>query len=418
MDTAGALHGIRVIGVEHFISAPFCTQILADQGADVIKVEPPAAEQRNGYFHTLNRNKRSVVLDLKGESGREALRALAATADVLVTNFAADVPTRLGFGYEDLAAVNPRLVYVHVTGFGQNSPYRSRPAFDGVIQAMSGMMHLTGEPDGPPMLSGLFIPDHLTGLYAALATSFALQRREATGTGSFVDLAMLDCLMSFLAGSFHEVLQHGIRPERIGSRVRGSFASTYRAADGYVYLAPLTARMWEAVSRVVGQPWFLEHFSTTSGAVDTRLDPETRPRLDGAIESWTSGQRVADVVRLMSEAGVAASPILAVEDLPDDPHVVARRMIRTVPHRGRGHGGSTPDVVYVAGSPIPVTESTFSVGPPVAGEHTAEILAELGLSPVEVTDISDTIPRPIGDDLGEAGMNERSVPEAVDGSGR
>lgn len=418
MDIAGALDGIRVIGVEHFISAPFCTQILADQGADVIKVEPPTAEQRNGYFHTLNRNKRSVVLDLKAESGREALRALAATADVLVTNFAADVPTRLGFGYEDLAAINPRLVYVHVTGFGQDSPYRTRPAFDGVIQAMSGMMHLTGDPDGPPMLSGLFIPDHLTGLYAALATSFALQRREVTGTGSFIDLAMLDCLMSFLAGSFHEVLQHGLRPERIGSRVRGSFASTYRAADGYVYLAPLTARMWEAVSRVVGQPWFLEHFSTTSDGVDTRLDPATRPRLDEAIDSWTSGHTVADVVALMSEAGVAASPILAVEDLPGDPHVVARRMIRAVPHRGRSHGGNTPDVVYVAGSPIPVVDSTFSVGPPEAGEHTAEILAELDIPPGSRIQISDTIEAPHGADLGEESMSEPSIHETVDGSRR
>ena len=152
--------------------------------------------------------------------------------------------------------------------------------------------------------------------------------------------------------------------------------------------------------------------------MDTRLDPATRPRLDEAIDSWTSGHTVADVVRLMSEAGVAASPVLAVEDLPDDPHVVARRMIRAVPHRGRSHGGDTPDVVYVAGSPIPVVDSTFSVGPPEAGEHTAEILAELDLASKSSGGVSDTIHAPHGADPGEERMSEPSVHETVDGSGR
>jgi crotonobetainyl-CoA:carnitine CoA-transferase CaiB-like acyl-CoA transferase len=212
MVSPGALEGIRVLGVEHFISGPFCTQILADQGADVIKVESPHYDQRNGYFHTLNRNKRSVVLDLRTPFGQQAMHELVKTADVLITNFAAAVPAKLGFGYDQLREINPRLVYVHITGFGRNTPYQDRPAFDGVIQAMSGLMHLTGEPDGPPMLAGIFVPDHLTGLYAALATSFALQRRALTGEGSFTDLAMLDCLMSFQASSFQEVLNWGESP--------------------------------------------------------------------------------------------------------------------------------------------------------------------------------------------------------------
>ena len=372
MVSPGALEGIRVLGVEHFISGPFCTQILADQGADVIKVESPHHDPRNGYFHTLNRNKRSVVLDLKSDDGRTAMHALVRTADVLVTNFAAAVPAKLGFGYEQLREINPRLVYVHITGFGLNTPYQDRPAFDGVIQAMSGLMHLTGEPDGPPMLAGLFVPDHLTGLYAALATSFALHRRQLTGEGSFTDLSMLDCLISFQASSFMEVLTMQESPQRIGSRVRGSFASTYQAADGYVYLAPLTAQMWEGVAAVIGQPWLLDYFSTGSGGVDTRLDH--REKLDAAIESWTKARTVEEAVSALQAAGVAASSIFSIEDVIADEHIAARGMIRTVPDL------NGVDRVYVPGSPLPVVEHAFDVAPPDAGADTEAILAELGLS--------------------------------------
>jgi crotonobetainyl-CoA:carnitine CoA-transferase CaiB-like acyl-CoA transferase len=370
MVSPGALEGIRVLGVEHFIAGPFCTQILADQGAEVIKVESPNHDQRNGYFHTLNRNKRSIVLDLKSGDGRAALHALVRTADVLVTNFAAAVPAKLGFGYDELRQINPRLVYVHITGFGLKTPYQDRPAFDGVIQAMSGMMHLTGEPDGPPMLAGMFVPDHLTGLYAALATSFALQRRHLTGEGSFTDLSMLDCLISFQASSFMEVLTMHESPQRIGSRVRGSFASTYQASDGYLYLAPLTEKMWEAVAEVIGQPWMLDYFSTTSNGVDTRLNH--REKLDAAIESWTRARTVAEAVSALQAAGVAASSIFSIEDIINDRHIAARRMIRTVPDL------NGVDKVYVPGSPLPVVDHAFDVAPPEAGADTEAILAELG----------------------------------------
>lgn len=370
MVSPGAFEGIRVLGVEHFISGPFCTQILADQGADVIKVESPHHDPRNGYFHTLNRNKRSVVLDLKSDEGRAAMHALVRTADVLVTNFAAAVPAKLGFGYDELHEINPRLVYVHITGFGLNTPYQDRPAFDGVIQAMSGLMHLTGEPDGPPMLAGLFVPDHLTGLYAALATSFALHRRQLTGEGSFTDLSMLDCLISFQASSFMEVLTMQESPQRIGSRVRGSFASTYPASDGYVYLAPLTAQMWEGVAEVIGQAWLLDYFSTTSGGVDTRLDH--REKLDAAIESWTRARTVEQAVSAMQAAGIAASSIFSIEDVIADEHIAARGMIRTVPDL------NGVDRVYVPGSPVPVVEHAFDIAPPDAGADTEAILAELG----------------------------------------
>ncbi|HYH24903.1 MAG TPA: CoA transferase [Blastococcus sp.] len=366
-----SLSGVRVVAVEHFIAGPFCTQLLADQGADVIKVESPGTVH-SGYFPTLNRNKRSIVLDLKSEQGLEALHALAETADVFITNMAAGVPKRLGFDYERLSEINPRLVYVHITGFGQNSPYRSLPAFDGVIQAMSGMMDLTGEADGPPMLSGLFIPDHLTGLWACLSVNNGLLRRQSTGKGSYVDLAMLDCMMSFHNSGFMEVLQLGSKVTRVGSRVRESYASTYRASDGYVYLAPLTGRMWQGVSQVIGKPELLFYMGEGPES-DTRL--EHRDQLDALIEGWTSQHTVAEVVEKMRAAGVAGSAVHTMDEVVADPHLKARNMLRTVPaESGEGE-------FYVPGSPVPAVDDSFSVAPPRVGQHTDEILAELGLTP-------------------------------------
>ncbi|HEY1622661.1 MAG TPA: CoA transferase [Streptosporangiaceae bacterium] len=370
MNADASVAGLRVLGMEHFIAAPYCTQLLADQGADVIKVESGDAS-RAGYYYTLNRNKRSIVLDLKSTEGRTALDALVRTADVLVTNFAADVPERLGFGYERIAAINPRLVYVHITGFGQNSPYRRTAAFDGVIQAMSGLMDLTGEPDGPPMLAGMFVADHVAGVWATLAVTFGLLRRTQTGLGSYTDLSMLDCLLAFHESTFMDVVQEGKTATRIGSKVRNSFASTYQAKDGYVYIAPLTVRMWQAVAGVVGAPELLEFFSPADPLTDTRL--EHRERCDAIIEAWTRQHEVAEIVTLMQSVAVACSPILSIEELIDDPHVKARAMLRTVQDRQAGRA------ITVPGSPLPSMDSSFAVPPPGVGEHTAQILAELGL---------------------------------------
>ncbi|TYB45473.1 CaiB/BaiF CoA transferase family protein [Actinomadura chibensis] len=372
MDTA-PLSDIRVLEFGHYIAGPFCGQILADQGADVIKVEPPEGDASRGtetlsyndvYFHALNRNKRSVMLDLKTGAGQEALVTLLRSADVVVTNYAVGIPERLGFGYERVKEVNPGLVYVHASGFGNDSPYAKRPAFDGIIQAMSGLVHLTGEPDGTPMQAGLFVPDHVTGLYAALAVMFGLSRRRGTGEGSFTDLSMLDSMMSLLGPCLAEVLQLGVSPTRVGSKVRRSYAGTYPAADGHVYMAPMTLRMWTALAGVVDAPELLPYFTGT--AADTRL--EHRADLDRVIEAWTGAHTVDEIVARMGEVGVPCSPIFSVERLVDDPHVRHRRMVRSIPLE------SGPGEVFVPGSPLPVVEKAFAAGPPSIGEHTAEIL--------------------------------------------
>jgi CoA:oxalate CoA-transferase len=377
MTVDGPMRGIRVLELGHYIAGPFCAQILADQGADVIKVEPPGGGARRhsdpktnpgGYFAMLNRNKRSIGVDLKSPRGKEVFAALVRTSDVLVTNFAAGVPQRLGFGAEDVLAINPRLVYVHATGFGEDSPYATKPAFDGVIQAMSGLLHLTGEPGGAPSLAGVFVPDHVTGLYAALAVLFGLREREVTGRGRAVDLAMLDSMLTFLGATLSEVADHGISPQRTGGRVRRSYAGTYETADGYVYLAPMTAKQWAGVADVLGAPHLAGYYPV--GGADTRMPH--RDELDGVVEAWTKAHPAAEVVAAMGAVGVPASPILSLEQILDDPNVAHRKMVRRLPV----HGGYD---VTVVGSPLPVDEGTYRVPPPQAGEHTDELLAELGL---------------------------------------
>jgi CoA:oxalate CoA-transferase len=378
MTVDGSMHGVRVLELGHYIAGPVCTQILADQGADVIKVEPPGGGARRhsdpksnpgGYFAMLNRNKRSIAVDLKSDRGREIFAALVRTSDVLVTNFAAGVPQRLGFGADEMLAINPRLVYVHATGFGEDSPYATKPAFDGIIQAMSGLMHLTGEQDGPPSLAGVFVPDHVTGLYATLAVLFGLRERERTGHGGATDLAMLDSMLTFLGATLSEVADHGISPQRTGGKVRRSYAGTYATSDGYVYLAPMTSRMWAGLTDTIGATELAAHYPV-GAAVDNRM--AHRDELDKVVGTWTSMHSAADVVAAMEAVGVPASPILSLEQILDDPNVKHRKMVRRLPV----HGGYD---VHVVASPLPVDEGTYQVPPPHAGEHTDELLAELGL---------------------------------------
>jgi len=380
MPTDGPMSGIRVLEFGHYIAAPFCTQILADQGADVIKVEPPGGGPRRnsdpvrnkgGYFPMVNRNKRSIEVDLKSPADREVLTALVRSADVLVTNYGNGVPAKLGFGYDQLSDVNPRLVYVHITGFGQDSPYASKPAYDGIIQAMSGLLHLTGEPGRPPALAGLFVPDHLTGLYAALAVMFGLRNRDVTGRGSFTDLAMLDAALTLLGAFPSDVIDFGEHPERRGGKVPRSYAGVHPASDGWVYLAPMTSRMWAGVAEVIEDASLTDFYSGAPGAADTRM--QHRADLDARIDAWTSKHTSEEIAQAMDAVGVACSPIFTVEQIVADPNVAHRKLLRTVTM----HGGHERHVVA---SPFDVDEATYAASPPVAGEHTDEILAELGMT--------------------------------------
>jgi CoA:oxalate CoA-transferase len=381
MPTDGPMSGIRVLEFGHYIAAPFCTQILADQGADVIKVEPPGggprrnsdpAANKGGYFPMMNRNKRSIEVDLKSEAGREVVHALVRSADVLITNYGNGVPAKLGFGYDQVHEINPRLVYVHMSGFGQDSPYAGKPAYDGIIQAMSGLLHLTGEPGRPPALAGVFVPDHVTGLYAVLAVMFGLRGRDVTGQGSFTDLAMLDSTLSLLGAFPSDVIDFGEHPERSGGKVPRSYAGVHPASDGWVYLAPMTSKMWAGVAQVTGDPSLTGFYPGTPGTKDTRM--AHRAGLDARIDAWTSQHTKAEISAAMDTAGVACSPIFTVEQIVADPNVTHRKLMRKVTLED----GSQRHVVA---SPFAVGDATYDVATPRVGEHNDEILAELGIAP-------------------------------------
>ncbi|MET0419920.1 MAG: CoA transferase, partial [Actinoplanes sp.] len=304
----GALHGIRVIELSHAIAGPHCGQMLADHGADVIKVEPPAGEMsRNAlpvvdggsiYFASHNRGKRSVCLDLKTPDGLDALLRLCDTADVVVTNFGATVPARLGWSYDVLRGRNPRLVMVHVTGFGAGG---GGGAYDGVIQAMGGIADLTGQPGGEATFVGAFVADHVAAYHATIAVLMALRQRESTGEGAFADVSMLDSYTAMLA---HEVglAAAGVPRGRWGNQVQTAFANVFPALDGQVFLAPLADGAWQRFWAVLGR---------TEVTYDESTGPD-RERLERLVSSWTSIRTVSDVLTAMHAAGVAAGPVRSV----------------------------------------------------------------------------------------------------------
>ena len=381
--THSILKGIRVVELTHAISGPQCGQILADHGADVIKVEPPTGElARNAYpqlndesiyFSCHNRGKRSIVLDLKSPEGASDFRALAKTADVVLTNYTVDVPKRLGWGYEDLKKINPKIVMAHITGFGSTGPDRALRALDGIIQAMSGIPEFSGTPESGPVFTPAFIADHIAGYQAALGIMFALYKRTLTGEGEFVDISMLDAYASTSAHAIGASLA-GDPPSRIGNRVATSYANTFNASDGFVYLAPIGALKWHKVCLAIGRVDWVETLPYED-AIFTRRD-ET----EEVINAWCSTRTRAEVMKIMAEAGIPCGPVRS-------PLEYAEYALET-------DSGGVVEVsmpsrqkVMVPGPIVRVglTDSENRWQVPAVGEHTEEVLAELGRTRASAT---------------------------------
>jgi CoA:oxalate CoA-transferase len=378
-DRPALLAGFRILDFTRVLAGPFATALLADLGAEVIKVEPPHGDDyraigpmRNGesaLFTVMNRNKKSIVLDLKQAAAVELVRELAQQCDVVVENFRPGVAERLGIGYATLAAVNPRLVYVSVSGFGQTGPFAHRPAYDIIVQAMSGIMEATGAPDGPPTLVGEAVSDVVSGIYASWAILAALLQRERTGRGQHVDVAMFDSTLSFVTTSVARLLFTGKPPRRVGNRhpLSAPFG-IYRAHDGHFALAVLNERLFQQLANVMARPAL---------AVDPRfVSDETRslhePALREAIETWAAAQSVADVVAVLDAAGIPAAPIWNVEQALASPHAVARGILHPVDD-DRLPGLRLPaQPVQFGGAAANRTQRA-----PRLGEHTDAILAEL-----------------------------------------
>lgn len=367
-----ALQGIRVLELTHAIAGPQCGQILADHGADVLKVEPttgdftrdaqPLVDGESLYFACHNRGKRSVQLDLKAESGLQVLHSLVSDADVLITNYTVDVPSRLGWDYATLERLNPRLVMVHITGFGSTGPDRDLRAYDGIIQAMSGIPELTGPPDGDPVLVGAYLADHLAAYQATMAVLFALQRRARTGRGAFVDVSMLEAYMATLAHEVGEALAGRPRP-RAGNRVPTAFADTFPAADGHVFLAPIGEDCWQRFCQALGRDDWVSGLDYASAVADRRLEAEA------GVRAWCAERTRDQIAELMRQWRVPSGPVRTVEEAGR--HAVAS---------GRT---SLAQVRTPTGRPLIVPGPVARVGlsgslrrdqVPALGEHTDEVL--------------------------------------------
>lgn len=369
------LDDIRVIEVGHAIAGPHCAQILADHGADVIKVEPHGGERGRGappyagaesvYFACHNRGKRSICLDLKDPAGLEALLALCDTADVLLTNYSAGVPARLGFSYEELSARNPRLIYAHITGFGTDTDMRETRAYDGVIQSMSGIPYLTGPPDGEPVLAANFPADHVAAYHATMAILLALVGRERHDVGAYLDIPMFDSYFATISTDVDDV-KRGRPRTRTGNKVLTGFQDTFKTQDGEVFIAPLGFGAWERFCTAVGHDDWREAVS-----YEQALGPR-RDELQAAIGTWTAARTTEGVLAAMLEADIACGPVKTVSEAVETVIEMGRGMVMTVT---TGDGTE----VNVPGPPLQygLANHRRARHVPALGADTESVLAEL-----------------------------------------
>jgi formyl-CoA transferase len=380
MVSQGALDGIRVIDLTQVMAGPFCSMLLGDMGADVIKVEPPEGEHTrhereivpgvSSSFLALNRNKRSLALDLKQPAGAEILRKLAATADVLVENYRPGVAKRLGIDYETLQAVNPRLVYCSISGFGQTGPYASRGGFDLVAQGMSGIMSATGREGGPPVKVGVPITDLGAGLFALFGILCALRARRTTGRGQFVDTSLFEAGLALSAWEAMEYWYTGQVPRRLGTAHRLSAPyQAFRASDGYFTVGAANEKLWALFAEMIGRKDLTQDPRFNSRG--PRL--KNRAELEKIVEEVTRRQPRAYWLEKCEAAGIPAGPIYSVAEALADPQAQARGMTQEYAHPKAGK-------VRTLGNPVKMsrTPAVLSKVPPSLGEHNDEILKELG----------------------------------------
>jgi len=392
MNTVLPLAGIRVVDLTRVLSGPFCTMLLADLGADVIKVETPGEGDtvrhqgagRDGlswYFANYNRNKRSITLNLRSNEGRDILARLIAKGDVLIDNYRPGVLGAMGFTDTRLRELNPRLVRGSITGFGTTGPYRDRPSFDFIAQAMSGFMSVNGTADQPPMRSGPPVSDLIAGLYAALGIVAGLLREGRTGEGGSASVSLTGGLTSFLGFMATDYLATGRQPKRTGNdHPIGSPYGLFRTADGQIAIAPAGEAMYQRLPRALDAEVLRDRpeFATNT------MRAEQRPAINAEIEQRTMRQTSEHWIRVLNEAGVPCSQVMNLEQVFADPQAIDQKAVVTVEHPGHGAVSMLGSALHIDGAPLPVRAPA-----PKLGEHNTEVLGELGLSTAEIDQLRE-----------------------------
>ncbi|PLC50536.1 CoA transferase [Pollutimonas subterranea] len=398
------LTGIRVLDLTRVLAGPWCTQNLADLGAEVIKIErpgagddtrgwgPPYLKDAQGkdtteaaYYASANRNKQSVAIDIATERGANLVRELSKQCDILVENFKVGGLSKYGLDYESIKAVNPSLIYCSITGFGQTGPYASRPGYDFMIQGMGGLMSITGErddlPGGGPQKAGVAVADLMTGMYSTVGILAALHERTRSGLGQHIDMALLDCQVAMLANQNLNYLTTGAAPRRAGNAHQNLVPyQVFAASDGHLIVAVGNDTQFKAYCHVIGRPALPEdiRYKTNSNRVINR--EILIPLLTEAMKSRTRDYWL----EALEKVGVPAGPINTIDQVYQNPQVKARGMRQTLPH---GSAGQAP----VSSSPLRFSDSpvNYHHAAPLLGEHTEQVLRErLGLSDEEIQELT------------------------------
>ena len=387
-----ALADMRVLDMTQVMAGPFCCQLLGDMGADVIKVEPPGVGDQSrrsmGFrmrgedtaaFLAVNRNKRSVTLNLKDDAHRAAFYRLAETADVLVENFRPGVTARLGIDYETVRERNPRVIYASISGFGQTGPYALRPGFDLIAQGMSGVMSVTGEPGGDPVKCGIPIGDLSAGLFCAVGILTAYIARGEDGEGQYVDTSLLEGALALSIWESAELWATGNVPQAFGSAHRLTAPyQALRTRDGYITVGGNNTRLWTRLCEAVGRPDLVEDPRFESNA--DRM--ANRPELVRELESALAERGTAEWVEALLAAGVPAGPIHDYKQVFEDPHTLAREMMVEMDHPVEGTIRGLGIPMKLSGTP-----GTIRRAAPLLGEHNEEVLEEVGLSRDEIAEL-------------------------------
>lgn len=390
-ENQGPLAGLRVLDFTRIYSGPYCTMLLADLGAETIKVEMPDVgddtrgflplkNNESGYYMYLNRNKKGITLNLKSQEGKTIALELAKWADVLVENFSPGTMERLGLGYDTICKINPQIVYASISGFGQTGPLRKKVAYDAVAQAMGGLTGVTGYPDLPPVKAGSSIADANAGIHAAFGIMTALYYRQQKGKGQYVDVSMMDSVFSILESFVVQYTMTMVNPQRTGNEhVASAPFDSFQTEDDYVIIATASEKLFRKLAQVMGKEELLkdQRFGTNV------LRKQNYSQLKPIITAWTKQHTTSEVVGLLDQAKIPVAPILSIQQLVKHPQIKARNMLVEVEHPVAGK-------ISIPGFPIKFSATPGAVRKPapLLGQHTSEVLSEiLGLTQDKINEL-------------------------------